>query len=159
MFRRRAQDRRHRQRSLGQVVVEMILILPVFLTLVFTIMEMGHIAFWMIVLNHATYEAARIGALLAGPKPGMNTNITDVNGKMQDIMSRIIKTAVVQSKRESTVYDRQAGAQNYDLLVTGSYDVKLVFPTSALILAKPPRSGARRISATMRMPIELPLSK
>mgnify|MGYP001559963267 CR=1 FL=1 len=137
----------------------MILILPVFLTLVFTIMEMGHVAFWVIVLNHATYETARIGALLAGPKPGMDTSIKDVNGKMQDVMSRIIRTARVQSQKESTVYDRQAGAQNYDLVVTGSYDVKLVFPTSALILADPPRSGARRIKTTVRMPIELPFSK
>ncbi len=52
-----------RNRRTGQVVVEMILILPVFLGIVFTIMEIGNVSFRLIVLNHATYEVARIGGM------------------------------------------------------------------------------------------------
>lgn len=145
----------------GQVVVEMLLILPVFLTIVFTIMEMGHLAFWVIVLNHATYEVARIGAMRATPPDGGSPR--DVTGVMQDFMSKIISTARVVSSKEPTVEDRQATQQggivhmNHDLVVTGIYEVRMVFPISSIILSNPRGSGRRVIRTTVRMPIERPL--
>lgn len=152
-------------RRLGQVVVEMLLILPVFLTIVFTIMEMGYLAFWVLMLNHATYECARVGALIATPPSGGEPR--PVTGEMQKIMSRIITspTALVNSVTEATVMDNQADVMNHDLVVTGSYEVRFVFPLSSILMSSPmlcprgPGGGRCRISTTVRMPIERPLQQ
>ncbi|MBI4377196.1 MAG: pilus assembly protein [Elusimicrobia bacterium] len=142
----------------GQVVVEMLLILPVFLTIVFTIMELGYISFWMIVLNHSTYEVARVGALLSTPAAGGDP--VDVNYEMQRIMNTIIRDgrAFVSSEIEQHPFeDPQARVRNSDLVVTGSYRLQLIFPISSILLARPRGSGRRVISTTVRMPIERPL--
>lgn len=135
----------------------MLLILPVFLTIIFTIMEMGNLAFWVIVVNHATYEVARIGAMLATPAKGGEPN--NAEGAMQNVMARIINGARVDSAIEPTVFDRQAGVQNHDLIVTGSHQVQLIFPISSVILSEPRGSGKKLIKAVVRMPIERPLKK
>ena len=156
----RRQSRRRRGGGPGQVVVEMLLILPVFLTIVFTIMEMGYLAFWVIVLNHATYEVARIGAMTStGPEGG---EPRDVTTKMQTTMSQIISQARVKAEidYQRPLYDRQAQVYNHDLLVTGSFNVPLVFPISSILLHSPASNvGHRWIYATVRMPIERPLQK
>lgn len=143
--------------KLGQVVVEMLLILPIFLAIVFSIMEMGHLAFWVIVINHATYESARIGAMRATPQSGGEPQ--NVNGLMQDVFTRLIRAnnARISSYIEDTIYDRQANIMNHDLVVTGSCDVRLVFPISSILLANPRGSGQRHIMTKVRMPIERPL--
>ena len=149
-----------KKRSLGQVVVEMLLILPVFFAIIFTIMELGHLAFWVIVLNHATYEVARLGSLRAGPDPSASmTGIKDVNGFMNDKMRQVIPSARVTSFRQNTLRDRQAAQDNYDLVVTGQMEMRLVFPISSIALSNPRGSGRRLIAATIRMPIEQPLHR
>lgn len=160
-----AEERFGRLKQAGQVVVEMLLILPVFLTIVFTIMEMGYLAFWVLMLNHATYECARVGALLATPPDGGEPR--SVTSDMQKIMSRIITSpsAIVNSYSEPTTMDYQAGVMNNDLVVTGSYEVRFVFPISSILMSSPllcprgPGGGRCRISATVRMPIERPLQQ
>ncbi len=151
-------SKRRKRSGLGQVVVEMLLILPVFLTLVFTIFEMGNLAFWVIVLNHATYESARIGALRAtGPDGGEPRDVTAV---MNNVMRQIIRTAKVTAVAEPHGFaDRQAAGTNADPGGTGSYNVPLVFPISSLLLAKPRGTGVRQIVAVVRMPIERPLQR
>ncbi len=148
-----------RRTKAGQVVVEMLLILPVFLTIVFTIMEMGNLAFWVIMLNHATYECARIGAMEATRQDGSGPR--DVAGIMQGVMSRIIETAKIDQSThaEETLTDPQAGVTNHDLVVVGTYDVHLIFPISNILLAKPAGSGIRHLVAIVRMPIEQPLPR
>ncbi len=141
-----------RRRESGQVVVEMLLILPIFLGIVFTIMEIGYVSFQLIVLNHATYEVARIGGMtwLAS---------TGGNGGMNDVMKRILPAATVDCVQEPTPSDPQAGQPNYDLVCTSREQVKLIFPISSIILAKPRGTGTRLLMATVRMPIEQPLRK
>jgi len=135
----------------GQVVVEMLLILPVFLGIVFTIMEIGNVSFRLIVLNHATYEVARVGGmtwLLPSGGPG----------KLSTLMSSILPQATVSCTTDRTLMDPQAQIQNMDLVCTGSENVKLIFPISSVILSSkgaPP--GTRALHATVRMPIEQPL--
>ena len=51
----------------GQVLVEVLLVLPVFLFVVFTIMEIGFLAFHTILIHHAAYESARFASLTAKP--------------------------------------------------------------------------------------------
>ncbi|MFI5360658.1 MAG: TadE/TadG family type IV pilus assembly protein [Elusimicrobiota bacterium] len=134
----------------GQVVVEMLLILPVFLGIVFTIMEIGYVSFQLIVLNHATYEVARVGGMTwLMPNGGA--------AKLNQLMASILPKATVSCSPLATLTDPQAGIQNMDLKCTGSESVPLIFPISSIILAKPAGSGHRPLSATVYMPIEQPL--
>lgn len=142
------------QREKGQVMVETLLILPVFLTIVFTIMEMGYVSFWVIVLNHATFECARIGAMTAS---GLSGALSDPTGAMQAILSQKIHGASLSAKQVQTTTDQQAGIMNYDLEVTSTYDVPLVFPLSSLILSNVKGRNVRQIQAVVDMPIEQPL--
>jgi hypothetical protein len=134
----------------------MLLILPVFLTIVFTIMEMGYIAFQMILLNHATYEVARVGGMT---RTSSGSGVVRANcDDLKDLMHRIILSADVFCRVEDTPpQDEQAHLTNKDLIVTGTNSVKLIFPISSLLLSKPQGSGHRLIAATVRMPIEQPL--
>jgi hypothetical protein len=139
----------------GQVVVEMLLILPVFLGIIFMIMEIGYVSFRLIVLNHATYEVARIGGmtfLLSSGGPS----------KMSAVMKQILPDAEVTCVEDAGTnpqarLDPQSGVQNSDLKCTGTENVKLIFPISSIILAKPAGSGTRALAATVWMPIERPL--
>jgi hypothetical protein len=144
--------RRTRRRS-GQVVVEMILILPVFLGIIFSIMEIGNVSFRLIVLNHATYEVARVGGMTwLMPSGGPS--------KLSTLMASILPQATVSCWTENTLRDPQADLQNMDLVCTGSENVRLIFPISSIILASkgaPP--GTRALHATVRMPIEQPLAQ
>ena len=144
--------RRARTRS-GQVAVEMLLILPVFLTIIFTIMEIGYVSFQLILLNHATYEVARIGGMTwLLPSGGPS--------KMSAVMTQILPIARVNCEQDMTLIDPQANQQNYDLVCTGRENVKLIFPISSIILAsKGAPAGTRSLVATVRMPIEQPLKQ
>ena len=165
----RAHDRKKAGNgSGGQVVVEMLLILPVFLTIVFTIMEIGHLAFWMIVLNHTAYEAARVGALLAGPDPGSGStgvNVGRAKAKAQEICARVFPNAqppidcLSESHAEATFPDSQAGITNQDFVVVAKYSVHLVFPISNILLADNKTTPRKMIEARVRMPIEQPLKQ
>ncbi len=137
----------------GQVIVEMLLILPVFLTIVFTIMEIGYVSFQLILLNHATYEVARIGGMTWTPPPGSQC------GKLDEFMKQIIQSAYVACRTEKTLTDDQSGQDNFDLVVTGNNAIRLVFPISSAILSKPRGTGTRLLQAVVRMPIETPLKK
>ena len=130
----------------------MLLILPVFLGIVFTIMEIGYVSFQLIVLNHATYEVARVGGMTwLAPNGGA--------GQLSRLMKSILPLATVSCSEDKTLMDPQAQLQNMDLVCTGSENVKLIFPISSIMLAKPAGSGTRALSATVRMPIEQPLAQ
>ena len=137
----------------GQVVVEMLLILPVFLTIIFTIMEIGYVSFQLILLNHATYEVARIGGMTTTSPPGHGC------GKLDEFMKQIIQSATVSCGIEKTLTDPQSGQDSSDLIITGRNDIKLIFPISSVLLAKPKGTGRRELVAVVRMPIETPLRK
>ena len=136
--------------------MEMLLVLPVFLTIVFTIMEMGYMAFQMILLNHATYEVARVGGMTHCLPSG---SITGGCGQLPQLMTKILRSARVFCRVEDTLMDNQAMNMNKDLVVTGTNRIKLIFPISSLILSKPMGSGYLPISAVVHMPIEQPLSQ
>lgn len=143
-------------RRSGQVVVEMLLILPVFLSMVFLIMETGYIAFRLIVLNHATYEVARIGGMTWS-----NSSLGN-NARARAKMKQVLLKADVSCAPSATLTDPQAGQDNADLVCTGVEDVRLIFPMSKFILGNARDEDglpARRLTATVRMPIERPLRK
>jgi hypothetical protein len=139
----------------------MLLVLPVFLTIVFTIMEMGYMAFQMILLNHATYEVARVG--------GMTWAEGKVRcGQLDGLMKRVIQSAYLGSDDcqvdPHPFADPQAGITNADLVLTGHNPIKFIFPLSSVLMSSKllcpqgPGGGSCTISATVRMPIEKPLT-
>lgn len=138
-------------RKAGQVVVEVILILPVFLAMVFCIMEIGYVSFRLILLNHGTYEAARIGGMLWTTPTGVQS--------VDDTMKRFLPTASIQCAEETTLVDPQSGQMNRDILCTARENVRLIFPLSSILLSKPVGTGMREITASVRMPVEQPLKK
>ncbi|MDE2141846.1 MAG: pilus assembly protein [Elusimicrobia bacterium] len=143
--------RRKSGRRRGQVVVEMLLILPVFLGIVFTIMEIGYISFQLILLNHAAYEAVRVGGMTYYPSKSWQGAAS--------VMSRILPGVTLDCYTEPTVYDKQAEQQNMDLVCKATENVQLIFPISNIILAKPRGTGKRQLMTIVRMPIERPLLK
>jgi Flp pilus assembly protein TadG len=141
-------------RRSGQVIVEMLLILPVFLGIVFTIMEIGYVSFQLIVLNHATFEAARVGAMTYFPS---KSTLRAVSVMQQILPNATVSCTTDTGSNPTAMFDTQAGIQNMDLMCTGSENVQLIFPISSILLAKPAGSGKRALSATVYMPIEQPL--
>lgn len=133
----------------------MLLILPVFLGIVFSIMEIGYISFRLIVLNHATYEAARVGGMTWGKCAGGGGST-----KPTEVMQHFLPAAVLSCiEKDDTPPDTQANQPTCDVECTGQEQVKLIFPISSIILAKPAGSGSRLLVATVRMPVEQPLKQ
>jgi hypothetical protein len=134
----------------------MLLILPIFLTIVFTIMEIGYVSFRLIVLNHATYEVARIGGMTYLLQSGGDA-------KMNVVMKRFFSgdpSARVSCQQDMTLEDKQAMQWNMDLVCTGRENVKLIFmPLTFFLASKGAPRGTRTLVATVRMPIEQPLKQ
>lgn len=150
----------------GQVLIEVLLILPIFMFLVFVIMEIGHLSFRTILLQHAAYEVARVGSLTStgtvpcgaptsgGGRPGLN------QGKMRTVANQILRGVTVKIDYGSNpLRDPQSGCVNYDVQVTLTQPVPMIFPMTGVVLGNANSRGARLLTATVRMPIEQPLFK
>ncbi|MBR4682260.1 MAG: pilus assembly protein [Elusimicrobiaceae bacterium] len=144
----------------GQVTAELMLILPVFMLMIFFVLEYGNIAYHTIIANHASYEFARIGSLVAVKKPSGRPDRTVVMQKINQAKLKVFGSKAggigVNVKVETTGADPMYKKHRHeDLVVTVTYPVHLVFPGTSYVLASEPRrEGIRRISATTRMPIE-----
>ncbi|HAH31304.1 MAG TPA: hypothetical protein DCL44_03205 [Elusimicrobia bacterium] len=155
-----------RAKRAGQVTVELLLVLPVFMLMLFCIMEIGNLAYQTILVHHCAYELARIGSLVAGPNGGGSGGGNEVS-KMESTLKEMLPVATLDSSWEPRSYgpDPQAAATgdnyiSYDLRVTLNYPVKLVFPGSSVMLSDVPRSQRiKKISVTVRMPIEKPFKQ
>ena len=144
----------------GQVTVELLLILPVFMFMIFFVLEYGNIAYHAIIANHASYEFARIGSLVAVSKPSGRSDRTVVMQKINQAKQKVFGSKAsginVNVKVETTGTDPMYKKHRHeDLVVTMVYPVHLVFPGTSFILAsKPRREGIRRLTIVTRMPIE-----
>ena len=152
------------ERPLGQVVVEVLLVLPIFLWLVFSIMEIGHLAFRAIVLHHAAYEVARYGSLSAGGTfiPSLSDCGSEPNpdrAAMRSVAEKILpKLRAMEVTMSPPRPDRQSGCTNFDLIVTLKQDVPMIFPMTGVWLADK-GSRTRLMAASVPMPVEKPLYK
>ena len=146
----------------GQVTVELLLVLPVFMTMLFFIMELGNLAYQTILVHHCAYELARIGSLVAGP-PGGSTGDADC-GKAQMKMDSVKAKMFANSGQIQlsatcvpTGKARQDPRTNEDLLATLTFPAKLIFPVSSYWFADEPKGRRiKNITARVRMPIEKP---
>ena len=149
----------HRRRE-GQVTVELMLILPILMLMIFVILEYGNIAYHTIIANHASYEFARIGALTGTKKPSgkasasqMTTQINKVRQKVFGADAGHVQVKVrLQTTGTDPMYKKH---RHEDVIVTVVYSVRLAFPgTSWLLASEPKKNGMRKITATTRMPVE-----
>lgn len=150
-------------RARGQVLIEVLLILPVFLFLVFTIMEIGLLAFHTILLHHAAYEAARMASLTARTVPSASCAAPQLTNDYKKVTQAMFKspnaaTAVMYGPIP-TLLDKQEGCMNYDVAIEVRRAVPMVFPLTGVVLGNTQGRKARLLKATVRMPIERPLFK
>ncbi len=148
----------------GQTVIELILILPVFMMIIFVVLELGNMAYHTILAHHVSYELARVGSLVGVKKASGKTDSQRVNSKMKEALNKMFGLRGAQSMQFSAVLqktgtDPQVRTHaNEDLVVTLVYKVNLLFPLTSYIFAdEPKRYGIKRIKATVRMPVERPL--
>ncbi len=144
----------------GQVTAELMLILPVFMLMIFFVLEYGNIAYHSVLANHASYEFARIGSLVAVKKPSGNPDRTVITQKINQAKQKVFGTKAggigVNVKVETTGVDPMYKKHRHeDVVVTVTYPVHLLFPGTSYVLAsEPKRDGIRRIKAVTRMPVE-----
>lgn len=150
-----------RLKRAGQVTIELLLVLPVFMLLLFFIMEMGNMGFQTILAHHCAYELARIGSLVAGPTgAGSGGGQAMANMKMKNVLGQMFPASpgtTVDGILVTTLKDPQSGQVAEDLLVTLSYEAKLIFPGSSSFLSDPPKGKRiKKIVVKVRMPVEKP---
>ncbi|HNW43474.1 MAG TPA: pilus assembly protein [Elusimicrobiales bacterium] len=152
----------------GQVTIELLLVLPVFMLLLFFIMEMGNMGFQTILAHHCAYELARIGSLTAGPNvaqaaQGKGSNAGTATMRMKNALMKMFPQSPgvrVEGQIVTTLFDKQSKQMNEDLLVTLYYPAKLIFPGSSYALADEPKgSRIKRMVVKVRMPVERPYFK
>ena len=149
----------HKRRE-GQVTVELMLILPVLMLMIFFILEYGNIAYHTIIANHASYEFARIGALVGASKPSgpanTGTMMSKINAAKTKVFGADAQRISVSVKVQNTGVDPMYKKHRHeDVVVTVVYPVQLAFPGTSWLLASEPKSrGIRKITAVTRMPVE-----
>ena len=146
----------------GQVIVELMLVLPVFFMMIFFIMELGNIAYQTILYHHSAYELARIGSLVAGPpggSPSSPAQVPHALQKMKNVLKEMKISCELSATNKITGTDPQSPSHSHeDLFVTLDCDGKLIFPMSRYFLSDPPRTkGIKKIIVKVRMPIEKPI--
>jgi hypothetical protein len=135
-----------RLRRAGQVTVELLLVLPVFMLLLFFIMEMGNLGFHTILAHHCAYEMARVGSLVAGPNAGNISSGSDksrADEKMGKVLEKMFPNTPgvkVESTIMQTLKDPQSGQMGEDLLVTLTYPG---LPGFELCAVRPAQAGAQ----------------
>ncbi|MCM2267888.1 MAG: pilus assembly protein [Elusimicrobiales bacterium] len=150
-----------RVRRAGQVTVELLLVLPIFMLLLFFIMEMGNLGFQTILAHHCAYELARIGSLVAGPNgAGSGGGQGMAIMKMKSVLGQMFPSTPgvnVDATLVGTLKDPQSGQMGEDLLVTLTYPATLIFPGSSFALSDPPKGSKKKILIVrVRMPVEKP---
>ncbi|MFH2204271.1 MAG: TadE family protein [Elusimicrobiota bacterium] len=143
----------------GQVLIEVMLMLPIFMLLVFTIMEIGHLAFRTILLHHAAYEVARIGSLTAvGPVASKSCLTPNLDSDaMDEVRQKILPASSGQYSPVPGMRDPQDCCMNFDLVVVLTDNVPMIFPMTGMVLGNANGKSARALRASVRMPIERPL--
>ncbi len=161
-------------RGAGQALVEVAIIFPLFLIVVFGVMQLGHIATVTIIVNHATFEVARIGAIasegFAAGKEASCANAAINVVKMVSVARQIMEkwpgklVEPIYYQKVKTLMDPEAQRPNCDLVVKLQYQMPLVFPFVNVMMAQPPNGGHdpevgmfRLITGEARMPLEVPI--
>ncbi|MGB2579814.1 hypothetical protein AAIR98_001733 [Elusimicrobium simillimum] len=146
----------------GQTIVELMLVLPVFMYMLFLVLELGNIAYHTILAHHSAYEMARVGALVGVRRLGGPTDKSYVDSKLKEQVALIFQAAQLKptftTAVKRTSFDPQISGNahpNEDLIVELTYPVRLIFPGTNIVFAdQPKRVGIKYLKATVRMPVE-----
>ncbi len=149
----------------GQTVIELVVVLPIFMMIIFVVLELGNIAYHTLIAHHISYELARVGSMVGVKKHGGKSDPTRMQGKMRAALSKMLgmadpsKKVRFSSKVVRTSNDPQVSSHpNEDLVVNIVYRVDLAYPlTSYVFASEPKRLGILWLRANARMPIERPL--
>jgi len=149
----------------GQTVIELVVVLPIFMMIIFVVLELGNIAYHTLLAHHISYELARVGSMVGVKKPSGKADATRMKGKMRNALSKMLGMADpgrkvrFSSKIVQTSADPQVSFhRNEDLVVNIVYRVDLAYPLTSYIFASEPKKlGILWLKANARMPIEKPL--
>ena len=114
-----------RRREGGQAAVEMALVLPLLLLLIFGMLEMGWLASTRQVMDTMTREATRAGAVAATT----SASTTAVNAAVTKIKpSYMTKTVTV-----TVTFSNPSSFKDGDITVTTAYDLPTLTPITAFL--------------------------
>lgn len=137
--------RRLRKEEHGQALVEMALVLPLFLLLLFGVIEMGRIGHAYISVNNAAGAGGRI-ASIGGDNLEIDTAIknaaTSLDPESLEIIISTLKNDGTISEHEG---DRRSG---HEVTVQVSYPVELIIPLISNVIPNPVNVNS---SVIMRM--------
>ena len=74
----------------GQTVIELIVVLPVFMMIIFVLLELGNIAYHTLLAHHISYELARVGSMVGVKKASGQADSTRMQNKMRTALSQMI---------------------------------------------------------------------
>ena len=133
----------------GQALVELAFVLPILLLLVFGVIEFGSIYHTQLALDHASREAARIGAVRVAS--GDFDFDAEVTGLIQDRASYLDDDHLHVSVSPESTNERVTGA---DLEVLVEYEKSLMTPIMSRVLSNSDNPGHIQLSARTVMRIE-----
>ncbi len=117
--------RRLRKGEHGQALVEMALVLPLFLLLLFGVMEMGRIGYAYVSVNNAAREGGRV-ATIGGSDDDIRNSINNATTSL-DLANLSINITPTQALRIS----------GQGVTVQVSYPVQLIIPLISNVIPNP----------------------
>ena len=130
-----------RRRESGQAAVEMALMLPLLLLLIFGMLEMGWLATTRQTMDAITREATRAGVVATSTTASTTAVNTAVTSKKPSYMTKTITVTVTFSKPSSF--------KDGDITVTTAYDLPPLTPLTAFLVP----SGVYHIVSTYTMKV------
>jgi len=144
-----------RRRPKGQVLVEIVLVLPVFLFFMFLVMEICNICFQALLATHLAFECAHGAALADGP-----SNYGSGGGGGQGKATSVLQSKVgnrpgvfVTVLTVGTGTDPQTGRATKDLTAIVNWRVKFIFPGMQAIMTL---GGFEDLNISVPMTVETP---
>ncbi|KUO66577.1 MAG: pilus assembly protein TadE [Gracilibacter sp. BRH_c7a] len=111
--------------SSGQALVEFALVLPLFLLLIFAVVEISHVGYSYVTLNNAVRSGARVASL-----GGLDTNIRNTVSTSSPLFDTNLLNVTITPNETN----RRSGTQ---VTVTASYEVHLTTPVLSQVLPNP----------------------
>ena len=91
--------------------------------------------------------------------PHMNRVLNKMSSASSGLLAGVGFPAGQQPALVATLMDDQEKCMNYDIQVTLTKRMNLVFPMTNILLGTPRGSRGRVVAASVRMPVERPLFK
>lgn len=157
-------------KTAGQTTVEMLLVLPVFLMMVFFILELGMYCYQVILVNHGMFEAARICSLQSGAKDAtMLASLCNARASTtKDDADKVFKSMFgsdgmiqlvpgsIDVTCDSYGNDTQNNTGQYDITLEAKFNLKLFFPMTRFAFGGD-SNGNLLYETSLRMPVDQPV--